>query len=167
MLKDPGLLIRIGYAVIGFLMATALPMQAACPDSQGNRGLGGHWVITIDQGGGSRIVNLVTFTKDGDVEVFASYRQTMSIARGTYCRTGNREFTLTIVQVGYKPTLVPNEVAPIPIQTELATVRSTIRLNPQGDEFTGPNKIEVVDIATGQVLFAGDAGSVVGKLVQP
>jgi hypothetical protein len=160
--------IRTGFAVIGLLATTALPMSARCPDSQGNRGLEGHWVITILTPGGDRFTNLLTFTQDGGVEIFASYKQTQSIGRGTYCRTGNnREFTLTFVQLGYKTTLVPNELVPIPIQNELATVHSTILLSPLGDAFTGPNNVEIVNPLTGQVLFAGNGGSVVGKLVKP
>jgi hypothetical protein len=149
--------IRIGCAVIGLLATTALPMSARCPDTQGNRGLEGHWVITILTPGGDRFTNLLTFTQDGGMEIFASYRQTQSIGRGTYCRTGNREFTLTFVQLGYNAG----------VQSELATVHSTILLNPLGDGFDGPNNVEVVNPITGQVLFAGNGGTVEGKLVKP
>ena len=64
--------IRIGCAVIGLLATTALPMSARCPDTQGNRGLEGHWVITILTPGGDRFTNLLTFTQDGGMEIFAS-----------------------------------------------------------------------------------------------
>ena len=150
--------IRIGCAAIGLLTATPLPMLARCADDNGNRGLDGHWVITIVQPNGSRFTNLITFTPKGDIEVFASYRQTQSIGRGTYCRTGHRDFTLAIVQLGYNAGLVQNE---------MATVRSRIRVNEKGDEFTGPNNLEIVDPISGQVLFTGNGGSAVGKLVKP
>ena len=150
--------IRICCALIGLLITTSLPVSARCPDDNGNRGLDGNWVITILQPDGSRFTNLVTFTPKGDIEVFASYRQTQSIGRGTYCRTGQREFTLVIVQLGYNAGLVQNE---------MATVRSIIKVNENGDEFTGPNNLEIVNPITGQVLFVGNGGSAVGKLVKP
>ena len=160
--------IRIGCAVIGLLATTALPMSARCPDTQGNRGLEGHWVITIlTPDRKPSFTTLVTFTQDGGMEIFAGYKQTQSIARGTYCRTGDREFTLTMVQLGYKPMLVKGELVPIPIQTELVTIRSTILLTPQGDGFTGPNNVEGVDPTTGKVLFVDNSGTVEGKLVKP
>lgn len=153
-LKNLNISARIGCAVIGLLMLAAMPIQAACPDSEGNRGLEGHWVVTITSGLGHRFVTLVTFTPKGDIEVFANREQTTSIGRGTYCRTGDRQFTLAFVQLDYA-------------QSFLVTGRSIITLNRQGDQFTGPNNVEVLAIATGQVVFEGNDGSVIGKLVQP
>ena len=145
-------------AVLGLLAIGALPAAARCVESEGNRGLEGHWVVTIQQPGGERFVNLVTFTREGNLEVFASYRQTLSIGRGTYCKSGDKQFDVVIVQLGYNAALV---------QDAFATVRSTIKLNAAGDEFTGPDNVEVVNPITGQVLFSGPSGSVVGKLVKP
>ena len=152
--------LRLGLAVL-MVTAIAAPGQAACPStpgaSSGSPALEGHWIVTVIQPNG-KFVNLVTFTAKGDIEIFASYRQTISIGRGTYCRVGDREFAVAMTQIGYNSSLV---------QTELVTIRSTIKLNQTGDEFTGPDKVEVVDPSTGQVLFSGDGGSVAGKLVQP
>lgn len=149
--------IRTTCVVFGLLAISALPAAARCVESEGNRGLEGHWVITI-QSGGDRFVNLVTFTRGGDIEIFASYRQTISIGRGTYCRSGDKDFDIVIVQLGYNAALVQNE---------FVTIRSTIKLNAAGDELTGPDNVEVVDPITGQVLFSGPGGSVGGKLVKP
>lgn len=145
-------------AAATIMAAMTLPTAAKCPSSVGNGGLDGHWVITITEPGGSRFVNLVTFTPDGNIEIFASFRQTQSIGRGTYCRTGVRQFTLAIVQLGYDPSLGQNA---------MATVRSVITVNAAEDEFTGPNRVQAVDPRTGAVLFAGDGGSVIGKRVKP
>jgi hypothetical protein len=157
-LRNPGNAIRIVIALVGLLATASLPLSAKCVESQGNRGLEGHWVVKILAPDGSQFTNLLTFSQNGDVEIFANYRQTQSIGRGTYCKSGNREFTLTIVQLGYNAKLVQNE---------LATVHSTIVLNAKGDQFTGPNNVQVVDPATGTVFFNGNGGTVVGQLVQP
>jgi hypothetical protein len=159
--QNLSILIRTGCALLGLLSTTALPMSARCAEDYGHRGLDGHWVLTILQPDGSRFTNLLTFTPKGDIEVFASYRQTQSVGRGTYCRTGQREFTLAIVQLGYNPN------NPRLVQNEMATVRSTIKVNEKGDEFTGPNNFEVVDPISGQVLFRSNGGSAIGKLVKP
>lgn len=58
-------------AVVG-LCATSAPVAARCVDNMGNRSLEGQWVITISQPDGGRFVNLVTFTRTGDLEIFAS-----------------------------------------------------------------------------------------------
>jgi hypothetical protein len=151
--------IRIGCALIGLLATTALPMSAKCSDSQGNPGLDGHWVITIKPLSGHNFTTLLTFSPNGDVELFASNTKTQSIGRGTYCKSGNREFTVTIVLLDYEA----NDAG---LETVLVTLHSTLQFQSE-DQFSGPNNDEVVDAHTGQVLFSGNDGSVEGKRVKP
>jgi hypothetical protein len=47
-------------------------------------------------------------------------------------------------------------MTPSLVQSDLATVHSTILLNEKDDQFTGANNVEIVDPLAGMIRFAGN-----------
>lgn len=146
----------------GLLITTLVALQAATVTAQGNPDVSkagkitGSWMATVSpEGAPTTFQGLITFTDGGGVVASAQGDVLLNAppgivavataGHGAWAKTGPHDYSFTFRQIFY--------------DTEGnfqggAKIRGLARMNPNGDEWSGPLQVEWFD-AFGNVVFEG------------